>query len=113
TDVSVSGIAERACAGSSCATEAGGSGVSALAGASISATGLAVSGAPLCGVQVYDRASLDLSGGTIERSAIGACVQIEGYDLARVVEGVRFVDNERNVESADVYVPPRGPVAAP
>jgi hypothetical protein len=113
TDVSVSGIAERACASSSCATEAGGSGVSALAGASISATGLAVSGAPLCGVQVYDRASLDLSGGTIERSAIGACVQIEGYDLARVVEGVRFVDNERNVESADVYVPPRGPVAAP
>jgi hypothetical protein len=109
TDVTVSGIAERACAASSCATEAGGTGVSALAGAAIVGQGLAVTGAPLCGVQVYDRASLDLSGGTIEQSAIGACVQIDGYDLARVVEGVRYVDNDRNVESASVYVPPRGP----
>ena len=107
--MTVSGIAERACAASSCATEAGGTGVSALAGAAIVGQGLAVTGAPLCGVQVYDRASLDLSGGTIEQSAIGACVQIDGYDLARVVAGVEYRDNERNVESSSVYVPGGGP----
>ncbi|MBX7193933.1 MAG: right-handed parallel beta-helix repeat-containing protein [Sandaracinaceae bacterium] len=109
TDVTISGIAERACASSGCAAEAGGTGVSALASASISATNVHVRGAPLCGVQVFDLASLDLTGGTIEGSAIGACVQIEGYDLARIVGTARFVDNERNVETASVYVPARGP----
>ncbi|MFO0709845.1 MAG: hypothetical protein U0353_08405 [Sandaracinus sp.] len=45
----------------------------------------------------------------IEGSAIGACVQIEGYDLARIVGTARFVDNERDVETASVSVPARGP----
>lgn len=110
TDVTISDIAERACASSTCATEAGGTGVAALAGAAITARALHVVGAPLCGVQVYDAASLDVSMGTIEGSAIGACVQIDGYDLARVVEDVRYLDNDRNVESVSVYVPSRTPL---
>lgn len=36
-------------------------------------------------------------------------VAIEGDDLGRVVGSTRFVDNERNVETRGVYVPPRGP----
>lgn len=109
TDVRVTGIHERGCVTTTCATEAGGTGVAALYGASLAADGLMVSGAPLCGVQVALGAGLDLRGGTIESCAIGACVAIEGYDLTRVVRSTRFVDNERNVETREVYVPPRGP----
>ncbi len=109
TDVRVSGIRERECAATTCSTEAGGTGVASLYGASVVAEGLVVNGTPLCGVQVAQGGGLDLSGGTVEGCAIGACVAIEGYDLARVVGSTRYVDNERNVETRGVYVPPRGP----
>lgn len=108
-DVRISGVAERACAGSTCPTEGGGTGVAALFGGAITAERLSVSGAPLCGVQVAEGASLDVSSGTLTGCAIGACVSVPGYDLERVVAGVMFMDNERNVETASVYVPPRGP----
>jgi hypothetical protein len=107
--VRVSGIAERACAATTCPTEGGGTGVAALFGAVIEAEELTVRGAPLCGVQVAEGASMDVSSGTLSGSAIGACVAVPDYDLTRVVDGVVFVDNERNVETASVYVPPRGP----
>lgn len=109
TDVHIDGIGERACVSTTCPTEGGGTGVSALAGAVIDATELHVDGAPLCGVQVFGGGSLDVRSGEIARSAIGACVQIEGYDLARVVAGVRYVDNERSVETTGIYVPTPGP----
>ena len=108
-DVRITNVRERSCARSTCPTEGGGSGVAAVFGGVITARGLEVIGAPLCGVQVAEGGSLDLESGTIRESSIGACVQIEGYDLARVVEGVEYRDNERNVESASVYVPGRGP----
>lgn len=109
TDVTIRGVHERACASSTCASEGGGTGVAALAGARVVADALTVTGAPLCGVQLFDESELDVRSGTIEASAIGACVQVEGYDLARIVDGVRFVSNERNVETAGVYVPAAGP----
>lgn len=106
TDVHVRGIAERACAASTCAAESGGSGVVAVYGGAIDATGLRVEGAPLCGVQVAEGGSLDVHSGSISSSAIGACVQVEGYDVARVVDGVVYRDNESNVDSGGAYVPP-------
>ncbi len=107
--VRVTNVHERSCARTSCPTEAGGSAVAAVFGGAIFARELEAIGAPLCGVQVAVGASLDVESGSIRQSAIGACVQIEGYDLARVVAGVEFRDNERNVESTGVYVPGAGP----
>jgi hypothetical protein len=109
TDVGVTGVAERACVTSSCATEGGGTGVASLAGAAVTAEGLSVTGAPLCGVQVVDGASLDVGRSTLAGNAIGACVQIDGYDLARIVGTTRFEENGRNVETVGVWVPARGP----
>ncbi len=108
-DVWVTRVAERACAVSSCEAEGGGTGVAALFGGAITAERLSVTGAPLCGVQVAEGASLDVSSGTLTGCAVGACVAVPEYPLERVVAGVMFVDNERNVETASVYVPPRGP----
>ena len=108
-NVRIARVAERSCVTTTCATEGGGSGVAAVFGGAIAARGLEVSGAPLCGVQVAEGGSLDVESGSITESAIGACVQIDGYDLARVVAGVEYRDNERNVESSSVYVPGGGP----
>jgi hypothetical protein len=108
-DVRISHIRERPCASTTCATAAGGTGVASLYGATVIAEQLVVNGAPLCGVQVVDRSQLDVQGSTLEGCAIGACVAIEGYELARIVSTTRFVDNERNLETAAVYVPARGP----
>lgn len=108
-DVRVTNVRERSCVSTTCPTEGGGSGVAAVFGGVITAQRLEVIGAPLCGVQVAVAGSLDVTSGTISESSIGACVQIEGYDLSRVVDGVEYRGNERNVESASVYVPGRGP----
>jgi hypothetical protein len=107
--VRISGLRERSCVSSTCPTEGGGSAVAAVFSGAVVARGLEVIGAPLCGVQVAEGGSLDVESGSIRQSAIGACVQIEGYDLARVVAGVEYRDNERNVESSGVYVPGAGP----
>jgi hypothetical protein len=104
-DVRVVRVAERSCVSTTCATEGGGSAVAAVFGGAIVARDLEVIGAPLCGVQVAEQGSLDIESGSIADCAIGACVQIEGYDLARVVAGVEYRGNERNVESTSVYVP--------
>jgi hypothetical protein len=110
TRVSIEGISERACAAGACPGEGGGSGVAAVFGAAIDARDLHVTGAPLCGVQVAEGAMLDVRSGTLERNAIGACVQVPGYDLARVVDGVVFRDNDTNVDTGGRFVPPPGMV---
>jgi hypothetical protein len=108
-DVRIARVTERSCVTTTCTTEGGGSAVAAVFGGAVVARGLEVIGAPLCGVQVAEGGSLDVESGSITESAIGACVQIDGYDLARVVAGVEYRDNERNVESSSVYVPGGGP----
>lgn len=109
TDVRVSGIAERPCVSTTCPTEGGGTGIASLASASVMAERTTVTGAPLCGVQVFGEAMLDVQDGTLARNAIGACVQIAGYDLSRIVGTTRFEENGRNVETTSAYVPERGP----
>ncbi len=49
--------------------------------------------------------SVDLVDGTIERTAIGACVQVEGYDLDRLTSGVRYQDNGTNLDSVRLPSP--------
>ncbi len=66
-----------------------------------------------CGVQV-DGAELDLSNGLVAANSIGACVQVDGYDLGRLMDGVRYHDNDTNLDSTSLPVPdPNPPVAAP
>lgn len=110
--VSVGTIEERACATTTCPGQGGGSGIVAIFGASIIASEIEIDGAPLCGVQVAERGSLDVESGEIRGSAIGACVQVEGYDVARVVDGVAYRDNEVNLDTAGAFVPPPGPTDA-
>lgn len=57
-------------------------------------------------------ANLDLREGVVTGSPIGACVQQDGYDIARLSDGVEYYDNDINLDSTSLPVPsPVNPVA--
>lgn len=62
-----------------------------------------------CGV-LFERDTLNpavvvLTDGVVERTSIGACVQVPGYDLELLSDGVDYVDNESNLESTTLPLP--------
>ncbi len=88
-------------------TCAGGAGFGATAsGGSIELTDFEIRGNALAGVQITNMGSADLVRGTIANNPIGVNVQGDpSYDLDRLTQDVRFVDNERNIDSAVVPLP--------
>jgi hypothetical protein len=109
--VSVHHIAERACQATMCASEGGGTGIAAVFRGAVQARDLRVDGAPLCGVQVAEGGAFEIESGSISNSAIGACVQIPGYDLDLLVRMTLFIENTRNIETTSLYVPPVTPAS--
>ncbi len=106
-DVRIEGTLASPCAESG-ACEGFGTGVAAFASATVSATRFAVSNHFLCGVQLATGGQIDLHDGLVSGNAIGVNVQTEGFDLARLQDRVRFVDNQRDLDSASLPVP--GPI---
>lgn len=100
-DARIAGVRPADCAESTCPDESAGMGVVAhLLGGRVRVTRFSIEGAALCGVAVgrSDTISddpggqLDLEDGVIEGSPVGACVQVDGYDAARLRASVRYVD---------------------
>jgi hypothetical protein len=95
-DVVVSGVEPSRCRGTLCVGDTGGFGLVAATGGALTATRFAVVDASLCGVVVgrndLTPSALDLANGVIDRSMIGACVQLDGYDTSRLQVGVEYRD---------------------
>jgi hypothetical protein len=95
-DVVVSGVEPSHCMPDSCLGEMGGFGLVAIFGGTLVATGFTVEDASLCGVLVGVDGDVptacDLESGTIDRTAIGACVQLDGFDSTRLQSGVEYRD---------------------
>jgi hypothetical protein len=104
TSARIAEILPRECSTTTCADVPGGHGLASI-GAAITATDFAVEGASLCGALVARGAGLDLAGGEIRTAAIGTCVQVDGYDLARVTSDVLYLDNGVNVSTTTHDVP--------
>jgi len=112
SDVVVRDVAARACAASSCSAAPWGYGASAIAG-EMRLTRFEVSGASLCGLIIADEpgfvgptpTALDLASGVVAGAAIGACVQVDGYELTRLTSGVEFRDNGVNLDTTMLPVP--------
>jgi hypothetical protein len=49
--------------------------------------------------------ALDLSRGVVERTSIGACVQVDGYDTTRLQHEVEYRDNGKNLDATSLPVP--------
>lgn len=107
-DVTIDETLERPCAEAECSDAPGGIGLGVYFDAIVSATNLRVYDAPLCGVQLAFDGALDLSGGEITGATVGACVQVEGYDVRRLTNGVTY-DNATNIESTAHAIPEAPP----
>ncbi len=109
TDATVTRVTRAACA-ERCPERTFGYGVAAATGA-VTLRGFEVRDAELCGVFVAFRpdvtgpSSLDLASGVVAGSQIGACVQIDGYDLDRLTRDVDYVDNGSNLDVTSLPVP--------
>ena len=82
-----------------------GVGLVSLPGGGIDAERFIVSRAALAAVMIIEGADTDLRDGTIEGSPVGINVQDEAFDLGRVMERIRFVDNGMNLDSSALPVP--------
>lgn len=101
------------CAGTSCTEMPAGVGVGAYVGARLRAEAFDVLGSPLCGVQVAAAGRLALSGGRVADNAIGACIQIEGYDLELLRSSVEYRSNEINLDTTELPIPDPQPTIEP
>lgn len=104
-DVEIHATRERGCAATTCGDAPGGTGLGVYRGASVSLRGFVIDDAALCGVQIAEGGSLDLSDGEIRAASIGACVQVDGYDVERLTDDVRFVDTGTSIQTTSHYVP--------
>ena len=96
---------ERGCAQSTCSGEPGGIGIGVYGATEVSVSDFTIDGAPLCGVQLALGAALDLSEGVITNASIGACVQVEGYDVSRLAQGVAYRETDTSIQTTAHYVP--------
>lgn len=83
----------------------GGTGIVAVDGALVTATGFRIADNALCGVQLALGGEIDLSDGEVSGSPIGANIQTPDFDLGRLQSGVAFRDNDTNLDSSAVPVP--------
>jgi len=103
-DIQILDSREAVC-GDACRGGSAGIGVGAYDGAVISATEFTIRGAALCGVQVGLGGAVDLSRGEVSSAIIGANVQDPSFDLSRLQDDVRYVDNDQNLASEALPVP--------
>jgi len=104
-EVVVSRVMPAAC---DCPGRASGYGVTAWGGR-VTLADFRISDAATCGVfiapEMIHDSHMDLVSGVVEGSAIGACVQVDGYDLARISQDVVYRDNEANIDATSLPVP--------
>ncbi len=83
-------------------------GMLSLEGASITATHFLVTRSDMCGVEVAHDAGLDLSNGEVSHNVIGANVQVPGFNVQRISDGVYYKYNDSNLGSEMLPVPDLG-----
>jgi hypothetical protein len=105
SDVRIEDTRRRACAVDTCPDEPLGIGTGAFREARITGTRFQIDASAICGLQVAIDGEIDLSAGEISGAEVGACVQVEGYDLERLTTGVLYRDNGINLDATMLPVP--------
>jgi hypothetical protein len=67
--------------------------------------GFALAANDLCGVLLGDDGAADLDTGVVSGHAIAVCLQVPGFDTARLRRDVRCEDNGRVIEATDLVLP--------
>lgn len=104
-DVRITDVVPPKCAETGCPLGEGVVGAAAFYGGVLDMERFEVRRSDLCGVQVALDGQLALRDGVIAESRIGACVQVDGYDLARLTDRVRFEDNDVTIDTTTLELP--------
>jgi hypothetical protein len=105
-DAVVDHILPLGCTTADCPLAQAGIGFVALEGdGAIDVERFSISETALTGVQVIAGGGIDLRDGTIRNNPVGINVQVEGYDLARLMDRVVFEDNGMNLDTSELPVP--------
>jgi hypothetical protein len=105
SDVQILNTLEKACAATTCPDRGGGIAMCASEGASIALEEFAIADNALCGVYLVDGGTADLHMGTVRGHPIGASVLTDGFDVARLSNGVVFEDNTATLEATRLPIP--------
>ncbi|RLB52075.1 MAG: hypothetical protein DRJ42_15665, partial [Deltaproteobacteria bacterium] len=117
-DVEVTDVMLSTCEPGACSETPHGYAVVTLGGA-LRLTRFELRDAAVCGIVLAPLAgteevtAVDLETGVVSNSPIGACVQIDGYDLDRLTGGVHYRDNGSNLDSTMLPVPSLAGEVAP
>ena len=103
TDVVVTETLPRACVADGCAPA--GNGVGAYIDAHVRLDRFEISHNALCGVQLARGGTVDLADGDVASNPCGANVQTPEFDLDRLMDRVRWRDNEVMLDAAALPVP--------
>lgn len=87
---------------------AAGSAIATGDGATVDLVAFELTDNALCGAQIFG-GLLTLRDGLVARNAIGVNLQVDGYDVARLQENVRYEDNGVNLD-ARVLPTPEAPI---
>jgi len=104
SDVLIAATHERECALTTCTGLGIGDGVLSAVDAEISLDGFEIRGSARAGAHVAGGA-MDLRRGQIVDNLIGAVIQTPGFDVARISDGVVFLDNDRNLDMSALPLP--------
>ena len=105
TDVLILDTLPRECAIELCNDFAAGIGVGAYAEAAVTLTSFRVERASLVGLQLARGGTIDLAVGVVSGCPIGANVQTDAFDAARLTDRVIYRDNERNFDGSELPLP--------
>ncbi len=100
----VSRVAAADCSLGSCDVPGGFAALSSEGG-SLDLEGFVLEDSGLAGLCIGPDAEADVRDGIVARNPIGANVQPPGFDLARIQDRVRYVDNALPLDSAGLPVP--------
>jgi hypothetical protein len=103
--VSILDTMPAACAADSCSGFGLGIGIGAYSGASMIARTFEIGGSAFGGIQLANGGVADLHDGEVYGSPLGANIQTDGFDVARLEDGVMFHDNARNIDRRPLATP--------
>lgn len=104
-DVVISETLVRECVTGSCPDNPAGSALVVAETATAVLTNFEIRRSALCGVQIASAGEVDLHDGDVVENTCGVNVQVPGYDLARLQDRVRFVDNGVTIDARALPIP--------
>ncbi len=104
-DARIATVERLPCAATTCSQRGYGLGTIAFLDGAIALSRFAIERSALCAVQIALGGRVQLEDGVVAESAVGACVQVDDYDLGQLTERVSYRDNTTNLDSTDLPVP--------